>query len=181
MVLQVLKDMLFNCRQIWQSSVWVFLCVSFKWIFWINTRCMFFFFRFQLVCLSYIQSYFTVWQKTSGSLSFQLFRRVAAALPGMDTAQDNNRGDSILLCMSLAWFPFLCIVILLKAHKGYGGIKWLEQWNYAIVNLFFETLVFPSPFSNWILQNASKNWDGNPDTVCPWVFTFVRVFFFFWV
>lgn len=40
--------------------------------------------------------YFIVWQNTSGSLSLQLFRRVAAALPGMDTTQDKSREDSIL-------------------------------------------------------------------------------------
>lgn len=39
---------------------------------------------------------FLVWQITSVSLSLQLFRRVAAALPGMDTTQDKSREDSIL-------------------------------------------------------------------------------------
>ena len=40
--------------------------------------------------------YFLLWRNTSGCLSLQLFRRVAAALPGMDTTQDKSREESIL-------------------------------------------------------------------------------------
>lgn len=47
-----------------------------------------------------LRVYFLSWQNTSGSLSLQLFRRVAAALPGMDTTQDKSREDSIL-CVSV--------------------------------------------------------------------------------
>lgn len=51
---------------------------------------------FHLVFLSYFWVYFPVWQNTSASPSLQLFRRVAAALPGMDNTQDKSREDSIL-------------------------------------------------------------------------------------
>lgn len=40
------------------------------------------------------------WFKISAFFFLQLFRRVAAALPGMDTTQDKSREDSILFIVS---------------------------------------------------------------------------------
>lgn len=53
-----------------------------------------------------------VWLKTPGFLFCQLFRRVAAALPGMDTTQDKSREDSILACLFLAQFSITSAVAL---------------------------------------------------------------------
>lgn len=42
--------------------------------------------------------------------SLQLFRRVAAALPGMDTTQDKSREDSIL-CVHVSVETEVCLAV----------------------------------------------------------------------
>lgn len=73
--------------------------------------------------------YFLVWRNTPGSLSLQLFRRVAAALPGMDNTQDKSREDSILcahvsVCVwhdrkeSRGLLSLVCCVIWIVPARG---------------------------------------------------------------
>lgn len=89
--------MLINSNHIWKSSDWhlppcelqVNLLNHVMGIY--TARCLDFFF-----CFRQTSEYITLSENTSGSLCLQLFRRVAAALPGMDTTQDKSREDSIL-------------------------------------------------------------------------------------